>query len=98
MPEQVKARAYRVPKKRYTTGQAYLKDLQGREAIRHRITVDDLTVEVTREKLALYGGLIVVIALSALWLVGCATTPKTPAKQRALQADADISRYSKTWR
>lgn len=46
--ERVKARARRVPKKRYTTGASYLRDLQGKNAINERVTVDDLDVLMLR--------------------------------------------------
>jgi len=46
--ERVKARARRVPKTRYTTGQAYLRDLRSKSAITERVTVDDLDVLMLR--------------------------------------------------
>jgi glutathione synthase len=46
--ENVKARARRVHKARYKTGQAYLRDLQSTKAIRDRITVDDLDILMLR--------------------------------------------------
>lgn len=46
--ERIKARAVRVPRKRYKTGEAYLRDLRGRSAIQERITVDDLDVLMLR--------------------------------------------------
>ena len=46
--ERIKARARRVPKKRYAAGPAYLRDLQGKSAIEERITVDDLDVLMLR--------------------------------------------------
>ena len=46
--ERVKARARRVPKSRYKTGTAYLRDLRGHAAIEELITVDDLDVLMLR--------------------------------------------------
>ncbi|MGB9356923.1 MAG: glutathione synthetase [Acidimicrobiia bacterium] len=46
--ERVKARARRVHRARYTTGQAYLRDLQGKNAIQERVTVDDLDILMLR--------------------------------------------------
>lgn len=46
--ERVKARARRVPKKRYKTGAAYLRDLRGPGAVEEVITVDDLDVLMLR--------------------------------------------------
>jgi glutathione synthase len=46
--ERVKARARRVPKSRYKVGGAYLRDLQGRNAIQERVTIDDLDVLMLR--------------------------------------------------
>lgn len=46
--ELVRARARRVPRNRYKTGQAYLRDLRGAKAIQERITVDDLDVLMLR--------------------------------------------------
>ena len=46
--EHIKATARRVPKARYKTGKAYLADLQGKNAIEERITVDDLDVVMLR--------------------------------------------------
>ena len=46
--ERVKARARRVPKSRYKTGTAYLRDLRGPAAIEELITVDDLDVLMLR--------------------------------------------------
>jgi glutathione synthase len=44
----VKARARAVPKTKYTTLEAYLRDLQGSKAIIERITVDDLDILMLR--------------------------------------------------
>lgn len=46
--ERTKARAYSVRKKRYKTPEAYLQDLQGKQGVRERITVDDLDVLMLR--------------------------------------------------
>ena len=46
--ERVKAAARRVPKPRYKTGAAYLRDLQGPSAIEERVVVDDLDVLMLR--------------------------------------------------
>jgi glutathione synthase len=46
--ERVKAIARRVPKSRYKTGQAYLRDLNGPSAIEELVTVDDLDVLMLR--------------------------------------------------
>ena len=42
--ESIRARARSTPKKRYKSRELYLKDLQGKTAVRERITVDDLDV------------------------------------------------------
>ena len=42
--ELVRAQATRAPKPRYKDGAAYLRDIQGKNAIRERVTVDDLDV------------------------------------------------------
>lgn len=46
--EQVKATARRVPRQRYKTGSAYLRDLQGPNAVQERVVVDDLDVLMLR--------------------------------------------------
>ena len=46
--EQVKARARRVHKARYKSGQAYLRDLRGASAHQERITIDDFDVVMLR--------------------------------------------------
>ncbi len=46
--ERIRARARRVPRSRYKTGQAYLRDLRGPKAIQDRVTVDDLDVLMLR--------------------------------------------------
>ena len=44
----IRARARSVPKKKYSTSESYLRDLQGRNAIIGRITVDELDVLLLR--------------------------------------------------
>lgn len=44
----LRARARRVPKKRYRTAEAYLEDLQGEKAVQERIQVSDLDVLLLR--------------------------------------------------
>lgn len=46
--ENVRARAYTVPGGKYKTTESYLKDLQGKNAVRQRVTVDDLDVLLLR--------------------------------------------------
>ncbi len=46
--EKIRARARSAPKKKYTTSQGYLADIQGKKAISERITVDDLDVLMLR--------------------------------------------------
>ncbi len=46
--ENIRARATTVPKKKYKTNETYLKALQGKDAIKERITVDDLDVLLLR--------------------------------------------------
>lgn len=46
--ERTRARAYSVKKKKYKTPEAYLQELQGKSAIRERISVDDLDVLMLR--------------------------------------------------
>ena len=46
--DRIHARAARVPKSKYKTGEAYLKDLQGKNAVTERITVDELDVLMLR--------------------------------------------------
>lgn len=46
--EHIRARARSVPQKKYSTHEAYLKDLQGTKSIKQRITVDDLDVLMLR--------------------------------------------------
>jgi glutathione synthase len=46
--ERIKARARRVHRQRYKTGQTYLRDLRSRSAIQERVTVDDLDVLMLR--------------------------------------------------
>ena len=46
--EHIRARVRTVPKKRYKVLQSFLGDLQGKKAIRERITVDDLDVLMLR--------------------------------------------------
>ncbi len=46
--EKISARARSLPKKKYTSSDTYLSDLQGRKSIRERITVDDLDVLMLR--------------------------------------------------
>jgi glutathione synthase len=46
--EHVRAHARRCPKRSYKTGAAFLNDLQGKNAVRERITVDDLDVLLLR--------------------------------------------------
>ena len=46
--DKVYAYARSVPRKKYTSSQAYLADLQGSKAVRERITVDDLDVLMLR--------------------------------------------------
>jgi glutathione synthase len=46
--ESIRARAVRPSKTRYTTPQAYLRDLQSKKARTERITVDDLDVLMLR--------------------------------------------------
>jgi glutathione synthase len=44
----IRARTHAVPKSKYKTTESYLKDLQGRNAIRERITIDELDVLMLR--------------------------------------------------
>ena len=46
--DQVRARATSVPKARYASPEAYTADLQGKNAVKRRITVDDLDVLMLR--------------------------------------------------
>ena len=46
--EFIRARARSVPKKRYSSSESYLSDLQGKKSITPRITVDDLDVLMLR--------------------------------------------------
>ena len=46
--EVISARARRAPKKHYRLGSNYLADLQGKKAIKERITVDNLDVLMLR--------------------------------------------------
>jgi glutathione synthase len=46
--EAVRARARSVPRKNYKTTEAFLRDLQGKAAVRERITVDELDVVMLR--------------------------------------------------
>lgn len=46
--ESIRARACSVPKKQYKSNEIYLNDLQGKAAIRERISVDDLDVLMLR--------------------------------------------------
>ncbi len=46
--EHIRARAYSAPKRKYKTVESFLRDLQGRSALRERITVDDLDVVMLR--------------------------------------------------
>ncbi|MBN2291472.1 MAG: glutathione synthase [Pirellulales bacterium] len=46
--ERVHARAYSVPKRKYKTSETFLQQLQGKNAIRERITVDDLDILMLR--------------------------------------------------
>jgi len=46
--ENIRARATGVPKKKYKNSETYLKDLQGKNAVKKRITVDDLDVLMLR--------------------------------------------------
>jgi len=46
--EKIRARARSVPRQIYKTGESYLKDLNGKNGIRERITVDDLDVVMLR--------------------------------------------------
>lgn len=46
--ERISARARTVSKKKYTKSDVYLKDLQGKSAVKERITVDDLDVLMLR--------------------------------------------------
>lgn len=46
--EKVHARAYSVKKKKYKTPESYLQELQGKSAVRERITLDDLDVLMLR--------------------------------------------------
>ena len=46
--EHIRARARGVPQKRYSSHEAYLKDLQGPKSVKSRITVDDLDVLMLR--------------------------------------------------
>ena len=46
--EKIRAQARSVPRKKYTTSHSYLSDLQGKRAVRERVTVDDLDVLVLR--------------------------------------------------
>ncbi|MFH1279132.1 MAG: glutathione synthase [Candidatus Eisenbacteria bacterium] len=44
----IRARARSVPKKKYTTSETYLRDLQGKNAIKKRISVDEIDVLLLR--------------------------------------------------
>jgi glutathione synthase len=46
--DSVRARARSVPKKKYATSESYLRDLQGKNAVIRRITVDELDVLLLR--------------------------------------------------
>jgi glutathione synthase len=46
--DKIRARARSAPKSKYKTTEVYLKDLQGKNAVRKRITVDDLDVLLLR--------------------------------------------------
>lgn len=46
--EKISARARSLPRKKYTSSDSYLADLQGKKAIQERITVDDLDVLMLR--------------------------------------------------
>ena len=46
--ERIRARARSVPQKKYSSGEAFIKDLHGPKAIKKRITVDDLDVLMLR--------------------------------------------------
>jgi glutathione synthase len=46
--EIIRARARSVPKKKYKTSESYLKDLQGKNAVKERISVDDLDILLLR--------------------------------------------------
>ncbi|MBU0640202.1 MAG: glutathione synthase [Planctomycetes bacterium] len=46
--DSIRARARSVPKKKYATSESYLRDLQGKNAIVKRITVDELDVVLLR--------------------------------------------------
>ena len=46
--ERIRARGWSVPKKKYKTGEGFLRDLQGKAAVRERITVDDLDALMLR--------------------------------------------------
>ena len=46
--EKVRARARSVPRQVYKSGEAYLRDLNGRNALQERITVDDLDILMLR--------------------------------------------------
>ena len=46
--EKIKARARTVPKKQYKSNELYLKSLQGKNAIKERVTVDDLDILMLR--------------------------------------------------
>ncbi|MFH1679060.1 MAG: glutathione synthase, partial [Candidatus Eisenbacteria bacterium] len=44
----IRARARTVPKKKYTTSEGYLRDLQGKSAVSKRISVEELDVLLLR--------------------------------------------------
>ena len=46
--ERIRARARSVPKRKYKSGEPYLSDLQGKNAVRDRVTVEDLDVLMLR--------------------------------------------------
>jgi glutathione synthase len=48
MDEKIRARACSVPKTQYKSSETFLNDLQGKRAVRERITVDDLDVLLLR--------------------------------------------------
>ena len=54
--EIIRARAFSVPKKQYKSNELYIKALQGKTAIRERITVDDLDILMLRSDPATESG------------------------------------------
>lgn len=46
--EHIRARGRSVARKKYKTGESFLKDLQGKSAVRERVTIDDLDVLMLR--------------------------------------------------